>query len=405
MADIKFSCPHCEQRITCDALWGGQELQCPNCQNTLTVPLAAAPAKPIARAVGASHVPPPTGGGPRLSIGQTTAPAGSTQAGSGSQQRAIPIRNLAPAPVKKKSPVLKYAPIAFIVLALGVGGYFGYPWLRGLQDRANAKRQAAEQDSGGGEAGHIVALNKVLDATEPGGSSIDPRMARSMGSRQRANRVGQETAAPSDGSTNAAGASADNQPLIPAVWTLDLGTAKIPQGNVNGMISGTNFVLETARVDPVGTAQVLRLVQGQIVSPDREILVYLHLKPGEKLGGQSLSISREMMGSAVPQVAKRWKPNPKFAPQLKSFYNGYAMKLELGQVADNAIPGKIFLALPDPEQSVVAGEFKATVAVIDPNSQVQPAMVTSPSSSGTVDPSRAAAEEAMRRRYGRGQGQ
>jgi hypothetical protein len=307
--------------------------------------------------------------------------------------------------VKKKSPVLKYAPIAFIVLALGVGGYFGYPWLRGVQDRANAKRQAAEQDSGGGEAGHIVALNKVLDATEPGGSSTDPRMARSMGSRQRANRVGQETAAPSDGSTNAAGASADNQPLIPAVWTLDLGTAKIPQGKVNGMISGTNFVLETARVDPVGTAQVLRLVQGQIVSPDREILVYLHLKPGEKLGGQSLSISREMMGSAVPQVAKRWKPNPKFAPQLKSFYNGYAMKLELGQVADNAIPGKIFLALPDPEQSVVAGEFKATVAVIDPNSQVQPAMVTSPSSSGAVDPSRAAAEEAMRRRYGRGQGQ
>jgi hypothetical protein len=221
-------------------------------------------------------------------------------------------------------------------------------------------------------------------------------MARVMGQRQGASAGGQETPAGSDASTNAAAA---NAPLIPAVWTLDLGTAKIPESKANGMIAGTNFVLESARVDPVGTAQVLRLVQGQMASPDREVLVYLHLKPGEKLGGQSLAISREMMGSAVPQVAKRWKPNPKFAPQLKSFYTGYAMKLELGQVADNVVPGKIFLALPDPEQTVVAGVFKATVAVFDPNAQPQP-MVASPMSPSTVDPSRAAADEAMLRRYG-----
>ena len=151
------------------------------------------------------------------------------------------------------------------------------------------------------------------------------------------------------------------------------------------MISGTNFVAETVRLDPVGAAQVLRLVQGQILSPDRELLVYLHLKPGEKLGGQTLTISKDMTGSAVPQVAKRWKPNPKFAPQVKSFYNGYAMKLELGQVADNFIPGKIFVALPDTDQTVVGGTFKAAVAVIDPNAQVQATAGSAPASAAADD--------------------
>lgn len=374
MADIKFSCPHCNQRITCDALWGGHELQCPSCQNTITVP-ASTPAAPVvtARATGGpSRVPPPPpGNAPRLSIGQNSAAAPSeTPSGA---QRVIPIRNLAPTPQKKKSPLVKYASAVVILIGLGAGGYYGYPWLKGMRDRAKAKQEAADQNSGGTQA----------TATGP---------------KQRPSGVGQEIPVAADANTNAAGGGAA-QALIPAVWTLDLGTAKIPESKVNGMIAGTNFVLETARVDPVGAAQVLRLTQGQIVSPDREILIYLHLKPGEKLGGQSLSISSDMMGSGVPQVAKRWKSNPRFAAQLKSFYNGYALKLQLGQVADNAIPGKVFLALPDTEQTVVAGVFKATVPVIDPNAQPQP-VVASPMAPGSGDASRAAAEDAMRRRYG-----
>jgi hypothetical protein len=73
-----------------------------------------------------------------------------------------------------------------------------------------------------------------------------------------------------------------------------------------------------------------------------------------------------MKGSGVPQVAKRWKTDPRYAPQVKSFQSGYAMKLELGQLADGAVPGKIFLALPDTEQSVMGGVFKATLPGVDP---------------------------------------
>src|SRR5581483_10461786 len=107
--------------------------------------------------------------------------------------------------------------------------------------------------------------------------------ARAAQPRQRRSGVGQQIPVPAGADAGAAVTpAADTEPLVPAVWTLDLIKAKIPSGRANGSISGTNFVPDTARVDPLGTAQVLRLLQGQPVSPDREVLVYLHLKAGEK---------------------------------------------------------------------------------------------------------------------------
>jgi hypothetical protein len=337
---------------------------------------------------------------PRLSIGQAHAPA-ATQAGAkgSTPQRTIPIRNLTPPPARKKNPFLKYLTTAVVLIALGVGGYFGFVWLSGMQAKANAKREAAERNSDGGEVGHIATLNNVLDATEPG-RILDSGSSGSSSARKRSSGVGQAIPLSGAGGSNSTAAAADNLPIIPPTWTLELAGVKIPDGKVNGTISGTNFVLETARIDPVGAAQVLRLIQGQLLSPDREILVYLHLKPGEKLGGQTVSVSQDMMGSAVPQVAKRWKTNPKFAPQIKSFYNGYAMKLELGQMADNTVPGKIFIGLPDAEHSVVAGVFKAALPVLDPNAQPQPAAVAAPVTPAPMDPARAAAQQAFDQRYG-----
>jgi hypothetical protein len=71
------------------------------------------------------------------------------------------------------------------------------------------------------------------------------------------------------------------------------------------------------------------------------------------------------------------------------------MKLELGAVTSNVISGKIFLALPDTEQSVVAGQFKAvtTLASAAPTGEVTPAPpVAAPA---------AAENPAFRQRYGK----
>ena len=148
---------------------------------------------------------------------------------------------------------------------------------------------------------------------------------------------------------------------MPPVWSLDVSKATIPNSKVNGVISGTNFVAETAMC----TAEVLRLFQGASASPDREILVYLHLNPGQSPTGHTWTVSQEMRDRSVPTVMKRWKTNPRYAPLSKSFSTGYAMKLELGEITNGVLPGKIFVALPDTEQSVVAGVFNATTTLAD----------------------------------------
>ncbi len=69
-------------------------------------------------------------------------------------------------------------------------------------------------------------------------------------------------------------------PVIPPTWTLDVDTAVIPAARANGMISGTNFVVETARLDKVGPAYLLRLLQGSTASPDLGFMIYLHPTAG-----------------------------------------------------------------------------------------------------------------------------
>lgn len=381
MADIKFACPHCNQHITCDELWAGHQLNCPSCKNPLMVPGIAAPPATASTGPATLAPKPPAAPEPRLAI--NAAHAAATAAAPGAQ-RVIPIRNLAPPPPKKRSPVVTYGIVAGVLAIFGVGGYFGYNWLNRTQDKFTASaNDAAAKSAQSGQVGHIASLYSTLDATDP---SRIPTDTRATGPRRRRSGVGQEIsmAAPAD----AAGTSSNSvgsEPLIPAVWTLDIAQANIPSGRANGMLSGTNFVPDTARVDTVGNAQVLRLLQGQATSPDREVLIYLHLKPGEKLGGQNLRVSHDMAGAGVPQVTKRWKTNPKYAPQYKSFTSGYAMRLELGQVADGSLPGKIFLALPDPTQSVVAGSFKANIITNVVVDTVQTAPVMAPVSSSTAD--------------------
>ncbi len=381
MADIKFACPHCSQHITCDVLWGGHQLDCPNCKNPLTVPAAPAPPKPVARPTTASGlVPkPPQAAEPKLAI-NTAKPQEAA-----AQQRVIPIRNLTAPPPKKKNPLVTYGGGLVVTVAVAAGAYYAYTWLNARQERINAESKAAN-DSGGGQVGQIAKLNNALDATDPNRAE-----SRSGRARPNNNAAPQENAAAGGGANAASANPADSLPLIPAVWTLDITKAKIPSGRANGSISGTNFVPDSARVDPVGNAQVLRLLQGQPISPDREVLIYLHLKPGEKMGGQTLNIAQDTVGAGVPQVTKRWKTNPKFAPQYKSFTSGYAMRLELGQAtADGSVPGKIYLALPDLNQSVVAGNFTAVIntnaaPVVDATVQAAPTQTPTPTTPGSYD--------------------
>lgn len=393
MSDIKFSCPQCGQHITCDALWMGQQLPCPACQNQITVPQVQAsappPAAPQVRMVSApsrgSNVqgpPPPPSNQSKLSLGRPQP----SEAGDEPPSRPKPVyRVYTSSETKKKRGPMTYVTIGLTVVAVGIGGYFGYGFLLDYQEKANAKRREIEKNSDGGQVGHIVDLHQVLEATDPDRESVVS--GRSGVPRPPRDSEGAMMIAGQANSGETSRSPEKDLPLLTAIHTLDIATARIPEGRANGMISGTNFVVETARLDVTGTSHLLRLTQGSAISPDREILVYLRPKAGENVAGRTWTISSDMKGPTVPQVVKRWKPNPKFAPQTKPFATGYAMKLELGEMTDGEITGRIFLALPDPEKSVVAGIFRALTTLGSVSSGGSVAPVTAPAPGMTPTPS------------------
>ncbi|HYR57672.1 MAG TPA: hypothetical protein VEO95_03540, partial [Chthoniobacteraceae bacterium] len=50
MADIKFHCPECEQRLAVDESAAGMKIDCPRCRSSLVIPASAdAPAKVVHR--------------------------------------------------------------------------------------------------------------------------------------------------------------------------------------------------------------------------------------------------------------------------------------------------------------------------------------------------------------------
>jgi len=339
MADFKFSCPHCGIGIECDELWCGHQIQCPSCQKELDVPPKPA-SPPHARFASAAP------GQSRLSIGQSRAERSATSRPV-APQAALLEQQLAAAKAGRKSVAPKWIAIGAGVVVLGVAGYFAYePVTKWWAKRAEAAKQASAPPP----------VTNAAPAEPP-----PPPPPKEL-------------------------------PVLPAVWTLDVERAKIPEGKANGTISGTNFIVETATWTP----PVLRLYQGVAASPDRELQIFLRLNPGESVTGRTWTVAQDLRGKSVPQVVKRWKTNPRYAPQSKPFSYGYAMKLELGEMETNLITGKIFLALPDPEQSVVAGVFKAVTVLAPATAAGAPTPVAAPSAQPSP-PERATSD----RRYGR----
>ena len=334
---------------------------------------------------------PPRGAAPRLSAGVTQVARSVTPTGMRQTAYQRPV-------VKKKNPLAKLALIGGALIVLAGGGYFAadhFGLLGGAQDESLAKPATVRKKSDAGQVGGPMGeVNATLDVAETlqGGSSAPGPGAR----RPR-------PAAPAAEGTAASGTAATPAPdkalpVVAPVYTLDVTQAKIPDSKVNGVIAGTNFVSDSARLDKGLGYYALTLRQGAGLSPDRAILVYLHLKPTEGPTNQTFTVSPEARDAAVSQVVKLWKTNPRYAPTQQRFSANYALKLELGQMNDGVIPGKIFLALPDSDKTVVAGQFKAMLVIPEPGTQVVP---VTPVPGPTASPANAAAAAQFRQRYGR----
>jgi hypothetical protein len=158
----------------------------------------------------------------------------------------------------------------------------------------------------------------------------------------------------------ALGAAACAAPPAPgkATWKADLAGVETPKEPASGQVHGLEFTLDRAEIQ----GGVLSLRQGKEFFADREVQVFLFLGT-QKPDGKSFEISRTKKDAGAPHVYVGWKPAGQKVPQKTAFtgLDGYAMRLKFGTAQNGKLPGQIYVCLPDPEKSFVAGSFEAEV--------------------------------------------
>lgn len=352
MSELIFPCPSCNQNIQCDPSLGGHELICPLCNATVTAPSAAGTPKQ----------------GTKLGVAATTphtppkAPTGPVHVGP---KKVSALDNTIAR--EKRGRYTKMAVGALVLAGLiGAAVYFvsNPDKFQEFKTKIGLGPKPEEAAAAGGGGGPIKELNQALAATDPKNAGGTPQASGNP-------------AAPAPDPN----APPKPQPIIPASFTLDVDSMDIPKSQPNGSVGGATFVADNIQLQK----NVLIFRQGTN-APDRELLVYLKTKPGENLEGKTLVVAtNERTG---PSVVKRWKTNPRYAPSSKTFATGYAMKLEFGKAKDGQLPAKVYLALPDAEQTFVAGNFK--LGKLAPG---QNGFDSSADSSAKIDPT-------MKARYG-----
>ncbi len=172
MADIKFSCGHCGQHISCDQAWSGHQLQCPACQTSLVVPSLQAPSEAAAAEPSKLVPQPPAAGRHKLS-------AGATQVTRPTPTGPLPQKRSAPRPPKAQNLPLKYTAIAVLLLVLGV---VAYNYVPGLLNQVpdvglGSKTTGSGTAPAGGGLGPMGEVNGAMDVSDTldGNSASRPR--------------------------------------------------------------------------------------------------------------------------------------------------------------------------------------------------------------------------------------
>ena len=135
-------------------------------------------------------------------------------------------------------------------------------------------------------------------------------------------------------------------------WMLVLNTNAIPDTPAAGRIHGLDFIIERATFQN-GT---LTLRQGTRGSVEFGVQINFGGALAEALSGQILNVTSDADKAA--KVSLRWK-DAAGAVQKDNYDSGYAMRLEFGALANNKLPGKIWLCTPDAEKSYLLGSFTA----------------------------------------------
>lgn len=185
------------------------------------------------------------------------------------------------------------------------------------------------------------------------------------------------TQAPKPGQTNLAGTSTQKASTPGAAtadprWRLELADAAIPITAVSGRILGREFTLAHASVQNGS----LSLWQGAKWPPDVGVTILGPKHPPQDYAGKRFLIPTNYSDKA-PRIILRTKDDQQQAI-TRNVDGGYALRLEFDAIADNHLPGRIYLCLPDDAKTVVVGSFNAEIRKPNPPKPKPPPLAPPP---------------------------
>ena len=139
-------------------------------------------------------------------------------------------------------------------------------------------------------------------------------------------------------------------------WLLTLDEAVISDVPVAGRIHGQDFLAERAVYQTQNGVLILR--QGTRGPVELGVQVNFSGAQPEALSGKTINVNTDAEKAA--QVSLRWKDAA--GVQKANYDVGYALRLEFGTLANNKLPGKIYLCTPDDQKSYLMGKFTAAVS-------------------------------------------
>lgn len=347
MSDFKFSCSACGQHILGDTSHSGMQISCPACQAVITVPQAPPPAKaPPALSIAGSQA------------RSSAASASATQTAPPPPMPSRPTAAFAP-PGQQKTSGLAIASLVCslcsLVLCIGClpGIICGHLALGSI--RRNPSLKGRNLAMAGLVMGYLFLVIEIGICFVAGPAFIANFKKGYIQAREK--QTHSQSFNPS-GSSRPSSQTPMTEPDPPAqpdpLWSLNLKNASIPNHPAAGKIHGAEFTVEAAKLEGGN----LTLRQGKDFFPDQEFVIPLFLNAGESLESRSFNYNPGDPSPRPLNIQLGWKENSHPVPKKQTISQGTALRLEFGKMANQKIPAKIYLCLPDAQKSYVAGTFE-----------------------------------------------